>query len=62
MTYTGPKAKENLQKQEKVSRQSPRCKQTRKAKKAMKISTPPQHDDLHRATMDAACLPRNHKK
>ncbi|WJX73106.1 hypothetical protein P8452_56925 [Trifolium repens] len=33
MTKTGPNTKENLQKQEKASRQSPRCKKTRKSPK-----------------------------
>ncbi|KAK2381539.1 hypothetical protein QL285_069130 [Trifolium repens] len=34
MTKTGPNTKENLQKQEKASRQSPRCKKTRKSPKS----------------------------
>ncbi|WJX89917.1 hypothetical protein P8452_71872 [Trifolium repens] len=33
MTKTDPNTKENLQKQEKASRQSPRCKKTRKSPK-----------------------------
>jgi hypothetical protein len=33
MTKTGPNTKENLQKQEKISRQSPRCEKTRKSPK-----------------------------
>jgi hypothetical protein len=34
MTKTGSNTKENLQKQEKASRQSPRCKKTRKNPKS----------------------------
>ncbi|KAK2402902.1 hypothetical protein QL285_052388 [Trifolium repens] len=34
MTKTGPNTKENLQKQEKASRHSPRCKKTRKSPKS----------------------------
>ncbi|KAK2379341.1 hypothetical protein QL285_067155 [Trifolium repens] len=34
MTKTDPNTKENLQKQEKASRQSPRCKKTRKSPKS----------------------------
>ncbi|KAK2395761.1 hypothetical protein QL285_057466 [Trifolium repens] len=34
MTKTSPNTKENLQKQEKASRQSPRCKKTRKSPKS----------------------------
>ncbi|KAK2388639.1 hypothetical protein QL285_062299 [Trifolium repens] len=37
MTKTGPNTKENLQKQEKASRQSPRCKKTRKSPKSEEI-------------------------
>ncbi|KAK2408505.1 hypothetical protein QL285_044011 [Trifolium repens] len=37
MTKTGPNTKENLQKQEKASRQSPRCKKTRKIPKIEEI-------------------------
>ncbi|KAK2403033.1 hypothetical protein QL285_052507 [Trifolium repens] len=33
MTKIGPNTKKNLQKQEKASRQSPRCKKTRKSPK-----------------------------
>jgi hypothetical protein len=51
MTKTGPNTKKNLQKQEKTSRQSPRCKKTRKAQNVKKISIPSQHDGAHRSTM-----------
>jgi hypothetical protein len=37
MTKTSPNTKENLQKQEKASRQSPRCKKTRKNPKSEEI-------------------------
>ncbi|KAK2396593.1 hypothetical protein QL285_058239 [Trifolium repens] len=37
MTKTSPNTKENLQKQEKASRQSPRCKKTRKSSKSEEI-------------------------
>ncbi|KAK2363344.1 hypothetical protein QL285_088338 [Trifolium repens] len=37
MTKTDPNTKENLQKQEKASRQSPRCKKTRKSPKSEEI-------------------------
>ncbi|KAK2389517.1 hypothetical protein QL285_063102 [Trifolium repens] len=37
MTKTSPNTKENLQKQEKASRQSPRCKKTRKSPKSEEI-------------------------
>jgi hypothetical protein len=36
MTKTGPNTKENLQKQEKASRQGPRCQKTRKSPKSEK--------------------------
>jgi hypothetical protein len=62
MTKTGPNTKKNLQKQEKASTQSPRCQKTRKSPKMKKMSIPSQHDVSHRATMGAACLPRNQKK
>ncbi|KAK2403039.1 hypothetical protein QL285_052513 [Trifolium repens] len=62
MTKTDPNTKKNLQKQEKASRQSPRCKKTRKSPKCEKISIPSQHDGSHRATMGAACSPRNQKE
>ncbi|WJX27831.1 hypothetical protein P8452_16612 [Trifolium repens] len=62
MTKTGPNTKENLQKQEKASRQSPRCKRQEKAQKVKKISIPSQHDCSHRATMGAAYSPRNQKQ
>ncbi|KAK2416207.1 hypothetical protein QL285_038624 [Trifolium repens] len=51
MTKTGPNTKENLQKQEKASRQSPKCKKTRKNPKSEEIQhsiparwLPPCHD------------------
>ncbi|KAK2443349.1 hypothetical protein QL285_014461 [Trifolium repens] len=56
MTKTDPNTKENLQKQEKTSRHSPRCKKTRKAQKVKKISIPSQHDVCRRATMKACLL------
>jgi hypothetical protein len=34
MTKTGPNTKESLQKQEKASRQGPRCQKTRKSPKS----------------------------
>jgi hypothetical protein len=37
MTKTGPNTKENLQKQEKASRQGPRCQKTRKSPKSEEI-------------------------
>jgi hypothetical protein len=37
MTKTDPNTKENLQKQEKTSKQSPRCKKTRKSPKSKEI-------------------------
>ncbi|KAK2368421.1 hypothetical protein QL285_081617 [Trifolium repens] len=37
MTKTDPNTKENLQKQEKVSRQGPRCPKTRKSPKSEEI-------------------------
>ncbi|KAK2381234.1 hypothetical protein QL285_068856 [Trifolium repens] len=49
MTKTGPNTKENLQKQEKASRQSPRCEKTRKSPKVKKISILSQHDGSHHA-------------
>ncbi|WJX19336.1 hypothetical protein P8452_09045 [Trifolium repens] len=51
MTKTGPNTKENLQKQEKASRQGPRCQKTRKSPKVKKLSIPSQHDNFHRATI-----------
>jgi hypothetical protein len=62
MTKTGTNTKENLQKLEKASRQGPSCQKTRKIQKVKKLSIPSQHDVFHRATMEAACLPRNQKK
>ena len=50
MTKTGPNMKENLQKQEKASRQSPRCKKTRKSPKSEEI----QH------SIAARCVPSCH--
>ncbi|KAK2409170.1 hypothetical protein QL285_044618 [Trifolium repens] len=50
MTKTDPNTKENLQKQEKASRQSPRCKKTRKSPKSEEI----QH------SIAARCVPSCH--
>jgi hypothetical protein len=51
MTKTDPNTKENLQKQEKVSRQSLRCKKTRKSPKSE------ENQHFHRSTM-APIVPR----
>ncbi|KAK2422294.1 hypothetical protein QL285_032839 [Trifolium repens] len=51
MTKTDLNTKENLQKQEKASRQSPRCKKTRKSQKKVKKLA------FHRSTM-APIMPR----
>ncbi|KAK2368253.1 hypothetical protein QL285_081460 [Trifolium repens] len=37
------------------------AKRQEKAQKVKKLSIPSQHDDFHRATMEAACLPRKQK-
>ncbi|KAK2376470.1 hypothetical protein QL285_077252 [Trifolium repens] len=50
MTKTGPNTKENLQKQEKASRQSPRCEKTRNSPKSEEI----QH------SIAARCVPSCH--
>ncbi|KAK2409560.1 hypothetical protein QL285_044976 [Trifolium repens] len=50
MTKTSPNTKKNLQKQEKASRQSPRCKKTRKSPKSEEI----QH------SIAARCVPSCH--
>ncbi|KAK2363143.1 hypothetical protein QL285_088153 [Trifolium repens] len=52
MTKTGPNTKENLQKQEKASRQSPRCRKTRKSPKS--------EENQH--SIVARWLPRNQKQ
>ncbi|KAK2370383.1 hypothetical protein QL285_083436 [Trifolium repens] len=52
MTKTDPNTKENLQKQEKASRQSPRCKKTRKSPKSG------ENQHLHRSTMAPIVLVR----
>jgi hypothetical protein len=38
------------------------AKRQEKAQKVKKLSIPTQHDDSHRATMEAACLSRKQKK
>jgi hypothetical protein len=37
------------------------AKRQEKTQKVKKLSIPSQHDDFHRATMEAACSPRKQK-
>ncbi|KAK2373790.1 hypothetical protein QL285_074801 [Trifolium repens] len=61
MTKTCPNTKENLQKQEKASRQGPRCQKIRKSPKSEEIEHSIAARNFHRATMEAACSPRKQK-
>jgi hypothetical protein len=62
MTKTEPNTKENLQKQEKHQDRVENAKRQEKAQKVKKYSIPSQHNVCYRATMAAACSPRNQKK
>ena len=62
MTKIGPNTKKNLQNPRKASRRSQECKKTRKNQKCEDLCCSSCHDGFHRATMEAACWPRNQQR